>query len=226
VSRDLTHRAAELGGNRRTRSDRRFGAAEADIHKCTTSVRHVSRPPTDFARIELFCDLVDEYDDLADAFPMKEPSLQLIPFSPAPATDRWARVVRAMALRKFAIGKRDEVYVPKVLDSVTKCLTDPTLGANVDNYRDGFRGLGLAIRTLEGEGVDTSAPEIIEDLIYGGLLHGDYDRHQRMKVRPNMTHDLSLWQFTGDVEHFIRELRKVIRGSIEQGILTASPIAD
>lgn len=47
-----------------------------------------------------------------------------------------------------------------------------------------------------------------------------------MKVRPNMTHDLSLLQFTGDVEHFIRELREVIRGCIEQGILTGSPIAD
>ena len=37
----------------------------------------MSSPPTDFARIELFCDLVDEYDDLADAFPMKEPSLEI-----------------------------------------------------------------------------------------------------------------------------------------------------
>ncbi|MBB3045570.1 hypothetical protein [Nocardioides soli] len=185
----------------------------------------MSSPPTDFARIELFCELVDEYDDLADAFPMAEPSLQLVPFSHAPAPDRWARVVRAMALRKFAIGKRDEVYVPKVLDSATNCLTDPTLAANVDSYRDGFRGLGLAIRTVEGEGVETTAPEIIEDLIYGGLLHGDYDRHERMKVRPNMTHDLSLWQFTGDVEHFIRELRGTIRRSIEQGILTGSRIA-
>ncbi len=129
---------------------------------------------------------------MAVAFPMTEPSLQLIPFSPAPAPDRWARIVRAMALRKFAIGKRDEVYVPRVLDSVTNCLRDPALVVNVDRYRDGFRGLGLAIRTDEGGGNARTAPEIIEDLIYGGLLHGDYDRHERTKVRPNMTHDLAL----------------------------------
>lgn len=180
----------------------------------------MSRPPTDFARLELFCDLVDEYDDLADAFPTTEPSLQIVPFSSESSKDRWARVVRAMALRKFAIGKKDHVYVPKVLDSVTNCLVDASLEANVDSYREGFRGLGLAIRTLEGEGIARTAPEIIEDLIYGGLLHGDYDRHERMKVRPNLTHDVALWQFTGDVEHFVRGLRGVVRRSIEQGILT------
>jgi hypothetical protein len=185
----------------------------------------VTSPPTDFARLALFCELVDEYEDLADAFPMEEPSLRLIPFSREPTPDRWARVVRAMALRKFAIGKKDHVYVPKVLDSVVKCLTDPSLVENVDGFRAGFRGLGLAIRVNEGEELARTAPEIIEDLIYGGLLHGDYDRHERMKVRPDMTHDLSLWQFTGDVEHFIRQLRGVIRRSIEEGILADPTIA-
>lgn len=91
---------------------------------CSPSLHDVSSPPTDFVRLMLFCELVDEYDDLADAFPMNEPSLELIPFSREPALDRWTRVVRAMALRKFAIGKTDHVFVPKVLNSVVECLPD------------------------------------------------------------------------------------------------------
>ncbi|KRF34794.1 hypothetical protein [Nocardioides sp. Soil805] len=95
------------------------------------------------------------------------------------------------------------------------------------SYREGFHGLGLAILAHEGDGDERTAPEIIEDLIYGGLLHGDYHRHERMKVRPNMAHDLSLWQFTGDVEHFVRQLRGVIRASIEEGLLVGpEPLAE
>lgn len=191
----------------------------------TTVPNMSSSPPSDFARLELFCELVDEYDDLAAAFPISEPSFLLIPFSTGVAPDRWARVVRAMALRKFAMGKKDEVYIPKVLDSASSCLSDSTLTVNVDSYREGFRSLGLSIRTHEGEGMERTAPEIIEDLVYGGLLHGDYDRHERTKGRPNMTHDLALWQFIGDVEQFVRELRGVIRRSIEEGILTGAPAA-
>lgn len=183
----------------------------------------VSGPPSDFARLVLFCDLADQYDDLAVALPVVDMDLQLVPLSPEPAPDHWPRVVRAMALRKFMLTKSDHVYVPTVLDAVERCLTDQSLVQNVEGYREGFRGLGLAIRVDEGSGVPRIAPEIIEDLIYGGLLHGDYDRHRRVRSRPSMTHDVSLWQFTSDAEHFIRQLRGVIRGSIDEGILADGP---
>ncbi len=124
-----------------------------------------------------------------------------------------------MALRKFALSKTDHVYVPRVLDSALRCLTNQDLAANVETYRTDFRGVGRSIGVLEGPDFERSAPEIIEDLIYGGLLHGDFDRHTRVKSRPHMTHDLSLWQFTEDVEHYIRQLRGVIVRSIDRGIL-------
>jgi hypothetical protein len=107
----------------------------------------------------------------------------------------------------------------RVLDSVVQCLEDRTFIANVDSYREGFRGVGQSIRVLEGTDLERSAPEIIEDLIYGGLLHGDFDRHERVKSRPAMTHNFALWQFTVDAEHYIRQLSGAIRRSIDDGIL-------
>lgn len=126
-----------------------------------------------------------------------------------------------MALRKFVLTKSDQVYVPTVLDAAACCLTDTSLVENVDAYRDRFRKLALSIQIIEGPAVTLTAPEIIEDLIYGSLLHGDYDRHERAKSRPAMTHDLSLWQFTVDAEDYIRNLRDVIRGSVDEGLLVS-----
>lgn len=183
----------------------------------------MSGTPSDFARLLLFCDLADEYDELATALPVVELGLQLVPFSAEPAHDHWPRVVRAMALRKFVLTKSDHVYIPSVLDAVVRCLTNQSLVQNVEGYREGFRGLGIAIKVDEGSNVPRTAPEISEDLIYGSLLHGDYDRHERVKSRPSTTHDISLWQFTSDSEHYIRRLRGVIRRSIDEGILADGP---
>lgn len=175
----------------------------------------------DFARLELFCELVDEYDELAAAFPIEQPGLQIVPAPTASAVDRWARLVRAMALRKFALAVQDDVYIPTVFDAFERCLTDPAKVQDIRGARTRFDDLGGQITIHEGPAPDDerTAPRIIRDFIYGGFLHGDYEKHQRVKLRPDVTHDLSLWLFTTDVEQFMRRMRSLIRGSMDDGTL-------
>jgi hypothetical protein len=183
------------------------------------TVRSMSGPPSDFARLLLFCELVDEYDDLASALPLTQGDFELIPFAFERAPDHWPRVVRAMALRKFVFTRSDHVYVPTVLDAVVRCLADATLSPNVETHRERFRALARTIQIDEGSGTPRTAPEIIEDLIYGGLLHGDFDRHERVKLRPFITHDVSLWFFVTDAEAMLRSTRSAIRDGIDKGLL-------
>jgi len=179
----------------------------------------VSAPPTPFSRLILFCDLVDEYDELAEAFPVTETSFDLLADQSVASPDRWPRIVRAMALRKFALGKTDQVYVPRVLDSAAQCATDDQTREGIENMRHRFAGLALAVTVDEGAATNRTAPELIEDYIYGGLLHGDYRRHLRVKERPEATHDLSLLLFVTDVENYIRLLARLTRRAIADGQL-------
>lgn len=179
----------------------------------------MSAPPTDFARLELFCELVDEYDALSRSFPVDSTSFAVVPVSETPAPERWDRIVRAMALRKFILTKSDNVHVAKVLNSVEACLVDRSLIKNLEQWRIDFTSVARQMRIVEGPGLEISVPEIIEDMIYGGLLHGDYDRRLRVNSRPHLTHDLSLFQFVTGSEHYVRELRDVIRGSVAEELL-------
>ena len=159
---------------------------------------------------------------MREAFPIDQ-SLQLIPFSRDPAPDRWARVARAMMLRKFALGRSDQVHVERVLDAIETCATDPAqfAGVGVAAVRDEFKTLAREIAIHEGEGPEDvrTAPEVIVELIYGGLLHGDWSKHETMKGRAPMTVDLSLALFINAVEHYIYELRGWVRRGIEDGTL-------
>jgi hypothetical protein len=179
-------------------------------------------PPNPFARLKLFCELVDSYDQLAEAFPVDQTSFVIAGPARRP-TDRWARIVRAMVLRKFALASTDEVYIPTVLEAAERCLADPSLGHLVRSDRETFEKLALTVRFDEGADRTYTAPELIVDLIYGGMLHGDYEKWQQVKARADLSADLALYQFTGDVETFVRYLRRRIRSSIEQGILTPTP---
>jgi len=66
-----------------------------------------SAQPTDLARLELFLELVDEYERLAEAFPVSETFT--FPVSASHSVERWPRLVRAFALRKFTLATGDNV---------------------------------------------------------------------------------------------------------------------
>ena len=96
--------------------------------RSTASARRAT--PSDPQLLGLFCRLVEEYDHLGAAFPVSVASFELMPENPADDTERWHRIVRAMALRKFVLGQHDYVRADKVLVAFRNCLSlDPPMGA-------------------------------------------------------------------------------------------------
>lgn len=182
--------------------------------------RAEAEPPSPKARLVLFCELVDDYEELAAGFPVDQSGFAF-GGKPRPAADRWNRVVRAVVLRKFVFSTTDQVYVPTVLEAVRECLADPADNDVIDKLVTEFHGLALEVRVNEGESGTYTAPEIIRDFIYGGLLHGDYDKHQQVRARPDLTHEMTLCLFTTSVESYVRKVRNLIRNSLANGELVA-----
>lgn len=177
-------------------------------------------PPSEFARLEIFCALVDAYDELATAFPVEQSSFNF--GGPArPPADRWHRMVRATALRKFVLGRSDQVYVGTVLRAITACAAsdDPVATEVVDAFSNGLDRVGTVACFSDSFG-DYDAAELVEDFIYGGLLHGDYGRWQRATARGyGLMTEMPLWQFTADAETLVRRLRDAIRLGIAEDAL-------
>lgn len=162
------------------------------------------------ARLNLFCALVDEYEQAATAFPVAQDHFD-VSSGPRPEGDRWPRVVRAMLLRKFVLSTRDEVYVGKVLASAVACLP-AELGEDLTTRFN--RSLDSANNWLQygdDKGNTFGADILMKDLIYGGLLHGDYDKWLDVKETGWVTIDMATWQFTSGAERVVRALRDQLR---------------
>lgn len=189
---------------------------------------HVSarRPaPSDPELLGLFCQLVDEYDRLGAAFPVSVTSFELIPETHLDDTERWHRIVRAMALRKFVLGQQDHVRADKVLSALRNCLQNPDDAIVLERWPDDFRAIGTKVQIDEGGDARRSLAEVLEDLIYGSYLHGDLDRWKRTTSRWQRSVDLALWMFSEDAEFYIRRLRTVIRVAAREGRLNDAATA-
>lgn len=193
------------------------------VYRNTASAR---RPkPSDSRLLGLFCQLVDEYDRLAAVFPVSVTSFELIPETSDDDTERWHRIVRAMALRKFVLGQHDHVRADKVLVAFRNCLVDPVDAAALERWSDDFRAIGTKVQIDEGDDARRSLSEVLEDLIYGSYLHGDLDRWERTASRWRGTVDLALWMFSEDSEFYIRRLRSLIRAAAKEGRLSETATA-
>jgi hypothetical protein len=173
----------------------------------------------------LFCQLVEEYDRLGAAFPVSVTSFELMPEKALDDTERWHRIVRAMALRKFVLGQHDHVRADKVLGALRNCLRDPADAVVLERWPDDFRAIGTKVQVDEGGDARRSLAEVLEDLIYGSYLHGDLDRWQRTTSRWQGSVDLALWMFSEDAEFYIRRLRSAILVAAKEGRLTEAATA-
>lgn len=188
------------------------------VDRNTVSARR--RAPSDPELLGLFCQLVDEYDRLGAAFPVSVTSFELTPEHYLDDTERWHRVVRAMALRKFVLGQQDHVRADKVLAALRNCLRDPADAVVLEQWADDFRSIGTKVQIDEGADARRSLTEVLEDLIYGSYLHGDLDRWKRTTSRWQASVDLALWMFSEDAEYYIRRLRTVVLVAAREGRLT------
>lgn len=181
--------------------------------------------PSEPELLGLFCELVEEYDRLGAAFPVSTTSFELIPENHLDDTERWHRIVRAMALRKFVLGQQDHVRADKVLGALRNCLRDPADAVVLERWPDDFRSIGTKVEIDEGGDARRSLAEVLEDLIYGSYLHGDLDRWRRTTSRWQGSVDLALWMFSEDAEFYIRRLRSAIRAAAREGRLSDAATA-
>lgn len=171
----------------------------------------------------MFCDLVDEYDEIAEAFPVDQ-STFTIGGPPRPASDRWSRIVRAMVLRKFILQTNDQAHISKVVAAVRACALDPIANEFADEVEK--RAEGICTTVIYGTPGDGArrADEIVEDVVYGGFMHGDYGRWSRTRDRSSIMVEQPLWDFTLDSERLVRPVRDGIRVLIEEGKLGRPPV--
>jgi len=123
-------------------------------------------------------------------------------------------------LRKFVLATTDEVHVSRVLDSVEASLRPGASHETFVALREGFEQLSTWIRYVDESGRELLASHLIEDFIYGGLLHGDYDKWLRTRAESWVAQETALWQFTSEPEHFVRTVRDAIRSAERDELLT------
>lgn len=168
----------------------------------------------------MFCALVDDYDSIAESFPVDQRSFNL-GGAPRPVADFHHRMVRAMALRKFVLARTDQVHVAKVVDALVECADgDETAVEIAAAYRNRLETVASMGRFGDGSGSLLHPNDLVTDFIYGGLLHGDYDRWLRASGRRGILTEMPLWQFTVDSEALVRGLRRAIQLGIDEGIIS------
>lgn len=163
--------------------------------------------PTDAELLRLFVELANDYDRLSAAFPVSVSSSDLLQ-SPPPDSERWHRIVRALALRKFVLGAQDAVRVDRVIEAYRRCLIadEPAVHEMRRAYLEIAEGIGESVGTFE-------------DILYGNLLHGEYERHRRNLALPQEVKDLAVWLVGESVEFLVRNVRNSIVSAAREGRL-------
>lgn len=176
-----------------------------------------SRPPNEFARLVLFADLVDEYDDLTRGLASLPGSVFIDPTaknSVVPAASH-----RLALLRKFCLAPGDEVHAERVLDAMAACCASPDALGTVDALRRDFCELAQLFTLDEGGPSAASMQHVVRDWLYGGVLHADYSKHANTVMRSNLTLDLALWHYVLEAENYVRRLRRAVRLGIAERVL-------
>lgn len=173
-------------------------------------------------RLLLFKELVDDYDTMAEAFAVSEND-EGFDMKVRSQESRWRYLVRAGALRKFVLSRSDDVHFVKVLDAVEELLPAGVTRVPVSNARENFGKIATVFTVDEGDG-PMPLTSLIEDFIYGSLLHGDLVRWRRNRSRGPETYDFALWIFVLDAESAVRWLRKLIQLAVKDGLIVLPEI--
>lgn len=163
--------------------------------------------PTDAELLRLFVELANDYDHLCAAFPVSVSTAELLQSQPADS-ERWHRTVRALAMRKFVLGAQDAVRVDRVLNAYQRCLVAE--GSALREMKRAFSEIEEGL----GDNVGT-----FEDILYGNLLHGEYERHQRNVGREQEAKDLAVWLVGQSAEFLVRNVRNSIVAAAREGRL-------
>lgn len=172
----------------------------------------VGCPPDDLSRVRLFRALVAEYESLSAAFPA--PSSFTFGATRRP-TDRWSRLVRAFALRKFTLQAGEHVHVIEVADALDRLMPSPLKRLALSE-----ESLAAQLREPIHVGEKVLEPRaIVTDMLYGVYLHGDFNRWQRRALEIPLVEEYSLYVYTVRSEQLISKLAGVVDSLISLGAL-------
>ena len=92
--------------------------------------------------------------------------------------------ITAGLLRKFYTPS-EPIALPNVVRSIGRLHSgsDPILRKKLNEVSKNYRGYLRVPMKVEGEGVEAVGADLIYDLIYGLLIHGDVDRGRRIRRR-------------------------------------------
>ncbi|KQY58575.1 hypothetical protein ASD11_02635 [Aeromicrobium sp. Root495] len=111
-------------------------------------------------------------------------------------------------MRKFVLGAQDAVRVDRIIEAYRRSLVteEPALWDMARAFREIEEGVGDNVGTFE-------------DILYGNLLHGEYERHQRNRERHQEEKDLAVWVVGQSAEFLVRNVRNSIVAAAREGRL-------
>lgn len=180
--------------------------------------RRVSAPPNDESRLVLFLDLVEDYRSLANALPA-DVQFTLGSLEPRQVQDHWHRLLRAFALRKF-VSPADHVTVARVVSSLDALM--PQRNSQVKEEMEMLVAKATrGVAAFGSGGVDgyDHADNITMDALYGRYLHGDYDRWERSRARPQLYEEMALWSWVSNVESLVFSIERSILALRADGVV-------
>lgn len=133
---------------------------------------------------------------------------------------RWAHILHAMMLRKY-FSPADELSLVKVIEAVEECLT--TRPPEFDAWKaqrladiEYQRKFGSPWRVIALDGSEVGLGSVLLDDLYGGLLHGDWDKAQRRHTGPVLG-DHTVWDWCSASAGMVRLILAEIVDGVARG---------
>lgn len=172
-------------------------------------------PPNAAEHVRLFRDLAAAHGHLVRLLPV--PDI----VDADNRNDYWSLVVRASSMRKFVLLPSDNCYLPTVFSKMEESLDhvatrDPQF---VVKAREAFTQRSDA-STYITRNADYLAQAMVEDIVYGLLIHGDYGRFQRVAAQDHLgfVHS-ALFEWLGHFEDLLEQVLDFVDSAIESGHL-------
>ncbi|WP_295122491.1 hypothetical protein [uncultured Leifsonia sp.] len=169
----------------------------------------------------MFLSLADEYAGLLDFLNAPNRVVMGPPRTEADRTAHWHRLLRAAVSRKF-ITQGDGAYLGDVFTSMARLRSSESPPVAVQDLQERLNRIrtdSLGSYVLAGH-PPTSEPEIFWDVIYGQLMHGDYERWYRSNARAGTGWDVNaVAMVLSQVEQLVLGTRTAIVEGLERGYL-------
>ena len=202
-----------------------------DLFGCPTppAAADDRKPPTDGDRLRMFVSLATEHAELAKAVETTNRSTMREPETADERNDHTRRQLRAASARKFILDNNDNTHLRKVFASADACIsgTAPRMAGYIQGLREELTRLrtDAPIEYLLEGGDPIDDLDIINDLVYGRLLHGDYAKWWRSEQRKRTGWEVgSLMFWLSDAEGLIGVARDMVVEGVTRGYLVLNPV--